>query len=947
MRRLCWLSLVVLISLTTSRLHAEETKPAVPEYNGQVVPILNKYCTGCHSDEEDGGDLALDSFARLMEGGLSGAAVVAGKPGESRLIKVLEKTAKPFMPPKGSEAPTPAEVAVLKAWIKAGAKGPAASETDHAPLVTPKIEPFGDPRDPVAAVAWSPDRKLLAVARYRKVEILDAQDQTRLLTLDGLNGNVNDVGFSADGALFYAVAGEAGLFGEVGLWSTSDWKLIRTLRGHRDCLYAAALSPDGTILATGGYDQKIVLWNVADGRELRTLDGHNGAVFDLDFHPAGKILASASGDRTVKLWNVADGSRLDTLIEPEKEQYAVAFSPDGKHLAAGGVDNRIRIWRISSSGQEGTNPILYSRFGHQAAIVQLAFSPDGKTLVSSAEDNTIKVWETRRFTQRETFDNQSDWVSALAFAPDSMAIVAGRLDGSLDTFPIASVSKADDLEVAAVQRIPLPAPHGTESPEQLPEVAEVEPNDTPSQATPLPIPGTATGVLHPQEGREADVDLFRFESPAGRTWIIETNAARQKSPADTKIEVLHSDGTPVERLLFRAVRDSYITFRPIDSRSRDVRVTNWEEMGLNQFLYMGGEVCKIFRMPQGPDSGIQFYGVRGQRMCYFDTSATVHAEEDPVYIVEAYPPGTPLIDNGLPVFTHYYTNDDDGERKLGSDSRLTFTAPDDGAYLVRVTDVRGFGGEDFKYSLTIREPRPDFTVSLGGKNPKVPAGSGQRITITLDRIDNFNDEVRIDIDGLPPGFSVASPVVVEADHLEARTVINAAPDAETPTKEQWSQVKVTATAVIHDREVVKDIGDLGEFKLEPKPKVIVKLEPDETAAAERDGAAEAGDSKHELVIAPGTTMTAMLSIERHDFEGELKFDVDNLPHGVIVDNIGLSGILIREGETHRQIFLTAADWVPETTRLIHAVSNGQGNQASLPITLHVRKADEVAAAADE
>ena len=87
----------------------------------------------------------------------------------------------------------------------------------------------------------------------------------------------------------------------------------------------------------------------------------------------------------------------------------------------------------------------------------------------------------------------------------------------------------------------------------------------------------------------------------------------------------------------------------------------------------------------------------------------------------------------------------------------------------------------------------------------------------------------------------------------------------------------------------------------------------------------------------------MLSIDRHGFDGDLKFDVDNLPHGVIVDDIGLSGILVRAGETHRQIFLTASDWVPETTRTFHAVSQGQGNLASGTLTLHVRRPGTVAA----
>src|SRR3569623_3853372 len=102
-------------------------------------------------------------------------------------------------------------------------------------------------------------------------------------------------------------------------------------------------------------------------------------------------------------------------------------------------------------------------------------------------------------------------------------------------------------------------------------------------------------------------------------------------------------------------------------------------------------------MPQVPDSGFQFYTNAGKRRAYFDTSSTAHAMDDPCYIVEALKPGEPLTPNGLPVFALKYVNDDDGERELDSDSRLAFFAPADGTYLVRVSDVRGFGGERFVY----------------------------------------------------------------------------------------------------------------------------------------------------------------------------------------------------------------------------------------------------------
>jgi hypothetical protein len=63
----------------------------------------------------------------------------------------------------------------------------------------------------------------------------------------------------------------------------------------------------------------------------------------------------------------------------------------------------------------------------------------------------------------------------------------------------------------------------------------------------------------------------------------------------------------------------------------------------------------------------------------------------------------------------------------------------------------------------------------------------------------------------------------------------------------------------------------------------------------------------------------------------------NLPHGVYVDNIGLNGLLILEGETEREFALTAAKWVPEGRRLIFFRATGDGGQASPAVWLNVKK----------
>src|SRR5882724_108375 len=106
-------------------------------------------------------------------------------------------------------------------------------------------------------------------------------------------------------------------------------------------------------------------------------------------------------------------------------------------------------------------------------------------------------------------------------------------------------------------------------------------------------------------------------------------------------------------------------------------------------------------MTPGPDSEMLFYAANRKRRTYLDTTATALSLEEQGYIVEPHPPAAKLVANGLPVFHLNYANDDDGERKLGADSKLFFTAPADGPYLVRVTDTRGHAGERFAYRLIV------------------------------------------------------------------------------------------------------------------------------------------------------------------------------------------------------------------------------------------------------
>jgi dipeptidyl aminopeptidase/acylaminoacyl peptidase len=913
---------------------------APPDYVKHVAPILKKYCAGCHNAEDHDGKLSLESFSDLQKGGEHGPALVPGQAKSSRLIRMLNGAAEPRMPPEDNPVPTPTEVALLTDWIASGAKGPLGAEPDRKTLLTGKIEIRHRQAKGITAMAASPDGKTVALGRFLTVELLSVDDDKLLRTLSRFPGKVNAVHFSADGRQLVTASGITGLYGQAVLWDVQTGKKIREFTAHRDTMFDAELSPDGKVLASCSYDKKIILWNAATGEQLRTLEGHNDAVYDVAFSRDGSVLASASGDETVKVWQVGTGKRLDTLGQPQAEQYAVLFSPDGRYILAGGADNRIRVWRFDSRTEQRINPLVYARFAHEGAVIGLAFSDDGKTLVSTAEDRTLKLWDTADYSQKYLYEKQSDVVTGLAVPTGQRRLLVGRLDGTRDQYALTMSSSPETAPTTPLVVIqtnqPMPAkPH---------RVDEVEPNDQVETAKQVDVPALVRGVINPTaNGQQRDNDLFRFESKAGQQWVIEVNAARQKSPLDSRIEILDEQGKPIERVLLQAVRDSYFTFRGQNSSTADgFRLHNWEEMELNEYLYAAGEVVKLWHYPRGPDSGFMLYPGRGNRFTFFDTTPVSHPLQEPCYIVEPHAPGSKLIPNGLPVFPLYYENDDDCERELGTDSRLTFTAPADGFYVVRLTDTRGFAGPDFKYELHIRPRRPDFKVSIAGGSPTVNAGSAKEFTVNVDRIDGFDGPIEVVVSDLPPGFFATSPIVVQAGQNQALGMVFADPAAPKPTAENAKASKVTARAEVRGKMIERQSGSLGEIKLADKPKLLVRV-------VTSDGSTDVFGSFEkpiELTIAPGETITAKVIVDRNGFDGRVSFgNADagrNLPHGVYIDNIGLNGLLVVEKQSERTFFLTAAKWVPETTRIFHLLARVEGNQATLPVILHVRKHSQVA-----
>ena len=891
---------------------------AAPDFHKDVAPILREYCAGCHNDDELDGEFSVETFKSLMAGGDSGKAIVPGNAADSRLTHLITGQKKPFMPPRKEPQPSPAQVEILRAWITAGAPAPKVDRSILATLHVPTAKPAALRRQPLTAMAVSRGG-IRALGSFGRVTIGKR-------TFTGHGGKVNDLAFSADGNFMLAASGVTGLRGEAVLWNLKTGRRAQTFsEGHRDILYGAAFSPDDRLVATAGYDQRIQLWDRQTGKHLRTLKGHNGPVHGIAFSPDGTVLASAGGDAAVKLWHVTSGQRLDTFGQPTGEQFITAFTPDSRFVAAAGADKQIRLWRWISKTKPAINPLARVRYAHEDEITDLTISPDGRRLASAAADRTVKIWSLPGLQLLQQFPDQPDIVSAIGFDRSGNTLHLARLNGTTASHRI----KPAGADAAVAQAL---APRAITDAEAT-DAQEQEPNNTPAQATALTLPTKVTGRIYGTDG--ADTDLYRFTARAGEQWVLEINAARSKSPLDSKLEVLSADGAPIERVRLQAMRDSWLTFRGKDSNtSGDFRLFKWDEMNLNQYLYVNGEVVKLWHYPRGPDSGYIVYPGTGNRHTFFDTTPLAHPLGQPAYIVEPRAPGTPAAANGLPMFPLYFENDDESRRRWGKDSQLTFTTPADGEYLVRVSDVRGFSGKDFSYTLTVRPRRPNFTVSLGGiSGGGVPKGSGREFSITAQRLDGYEGPIRVELTDAPEGFNITTPIIIQAGQTRAFGGVYAATDAPEPPKGK-QLAKVSASAEIGGQTITHQVNDLTNLK----PLAPAKLKVTILTA---DGRTPEPGKLLELEIAPGQTIAALVRIERNGLKERVSFGSHdsgrNLPYGAYVDNIGLNGLLIVEEASEREFYITADAVTGETTRRFHLKAAPEGGILSTPVLLKVRK----------
>jgi WD40 repeat protein len=273
-----------------------------------------------------------------------------------------------------------------------------------------------------------------------------------VLTLDlGMHiAPIRRVDVSATGA--YAVTGSHDK--TVRLWDAQTGRLLRTIRlpqgpGYVGQVFAVAISPDGALVAAGGYTgavdqprQSIYLFDRDTGALLRRLDGLPNLILHLAFSPTGRYLAATLGgganglrvyDRDAEWREVARDDAYGG------DSYGAAFAADGR-LATTSWDGTLRLYdgafrRVATAKTtDGTRP-----YG-------LAFTPAGDRLAVGYGDTiAVSLVDGHALTPFPGPDMRgidNGHLANVAWSADGATLYAGGSYDRTGTSPVVAWSQA-------------------------------------------------------------------------------------------------------------------------------------------------------------------------------------------------------------------------------------------------------------------------------------------------------------------------------------------------------------------------------------------------------------------------------------------------------------------------------------------------------------------------
>jgi len=226
---------------------------------------------------------------------------------------------------------------------------------------------------------------------------------TRVLEVRGLEPVVNAVGLSPDGSLVVVGDFDDDLIAREVPSGTERWKVRVRPRRERRRIDGVFFSPDGSLVVTTGHEaQTLEVWEAATGRSAAVLD--IGQTRGVAFHPEERMLAVA-GAGTISVVDLDSRKVVRSLPNAHAGDriFAIAFAGDGQTLGSISGEGSLKLWswpelklRSSTTLASGLEPM---------SPVSLALTRRGTRAATNAILGRVYVVDTAKGREERIFGN--------------------------------------------------------------------------------------------------------------------------------------------------------------------------------------------------------------------------------------------------------------------------------------------------------------------------------------------------------------------------------------------------------------------------------------------------------------------------------------------------------------------------------------------------------------
>ncbi len=275
---------------------------------------------------------------------------------------------------------------------------------------------------------FSPKPNEVLLIGSRRSSLWNLRSRQMLAEWDESDTNrVSDAVFADQGKIIVELAD-----GVVRVRETQSGKELRRFSIHSAPeSYRIALSPDQSVLAAGGYQQRIRLYDFATGTEIRFDPQAEtiGPVESVAISDDGEWIASAEYNGEVSVWGRQnDWMRTATLDEnvDVKLGYGtnagpnfLTFLPGRAKLLSGrfASDKSLNVWDAASRQRD-------SQFaGNGMGYSGVATSRDGKVMASTKHNVGLRIWDSEGKLQHQIAAGSN----ALSLSPDGSIVAVGLL----------------------------------------------------------------------------------------------------------------------------------------------------------------------------------------------------------------------------------------------------------------------------------------------------------------------------------------------------------------------------------------------------------------------------------------------------------------------------------------------------------------------------------------